>query len=218
MLPAGGRLGPQEDFMKSLVLPRSARIALAAVLVLAPTAMRAETLKIDPMHSGVSFTIRHLFTNVAGRFREFEGTIDFDEKNPAASKVSVAIKAASVDTSVEARDKDLRSPNFFDVEKYPTIAFKSTAVTDVSGNKGKVKGLLNIHGVEKEVVLDSEFLGKGKDPWGNTRYGFHGTTRVNRKDFGLTWNKALESGGFLVGDDVSITLDVEAMIPPPPKS
>lgn len=190
-------------------------VVVAAVLALGAVAVRGETLQIDRNHTSVGFSVRHIFTKVNGRFGEFEGTIDLDEKNPAGSKVNVTIQAASIDTSVEARDKDLRSPRFFEVEKYPTLSFVSTAVSDVSGDKAKVKGTLTMHGVSKEVVLDTELLGKAKDPWGNVRYGFHATTRVNRKDFGLTWNQVLESGGMLVGDDIDITLDVEAMAPKP---
>jgi polyisoprenoid-binding protein YceI len=175
-----------------------------------------EKLQIDRVHSNVGFRVRHINTMVPGRFKEFEGTIEFDEQNKTASKVTATIQAASVDTNVENRDKDLRSANFFDVEKYPTITFASTGVSDVQANKAKVKGQLTIHGVTKDVVLDTEFLGKAKDPWGNVRYGFQATTKINRKDFGMTWSRALETGGVLVGDDVEITLDVEAMPPRPP--
>jgi polyisoprenoid-binding protein YceI len=186
--------------------------ALAALgLCLVPLASAAETLKIDADHSSVTFRVRHLFTKVQGRFQKFEGSVDFDEKNLGASKVSATIQAASVDTNVEARDKDLRSKRFFDVERYPTLTFASSAVTDAAGNKGKLRGTLTMHGVSKEVVLDTEFLGKGKDPWGNTRYGFHAETKVNRKDFGMAWNEVVEAGGVLVGDEVEISLDVEAV-------
>lgn len=201
--------------MRSNSTRRAAGLALAAAVVLAPATAGAETLKFDPAHTNVGFTIRHLFTKVNGRFRKFEGTIELDEKNFANSKVTASIQADSIDTNVEGRDKDLRSKRFFDVEKYPAITFTSTAIADVSGDKGKIKGLLTMHGVQKEVVLDAEFLGKGKDPYGNMRWGFHGTTRLNRKDYGLTWNEVIEGGGVLVGDDVDITLDVEAIQPPP---
>jgi polyisoprenoid-binding protein YceI len=180
-------------------------------LVLAAPSAKAETLKIDADHSSVTFKVRHLLTKVQGRFQKFEGTVDFDEKSFGASKVSATIQAASVDTNVEARDKDLRSKRFFDVERFPTLTFTSLAVTEVSGNKGKVRGTLSMHGVSKEVVLSTEYLGKGKDPWGNTRYGFHAETTINRKDFGMAWNEALEAGGLLVGDEVEIALDVEAV-------
>jgi polyisoprenoid-binding protein YceI len=193
-------------------LTPSRAVALAALgLCLAPLASAAETLKIDSDHSSVTFKVRHLFTKVQGRFQKFEGSVDFDEKNLAASKVNATIQAASVDTNVEARYKDLRSNRFFDVERYPTLTFASSAVTGTAGNKGKVRGTLTMHGVSKEVLLETEFLGKGKDPWGNTRYGFHAETKVNRKDFGMAWNEAVEAGGVLVGDEVEISLDVEAV-------
>jgi len=186
---------------------------LAAAVALAATAVSAEPLKlsIDAQHSTIAFRVRHLFTKVNGQFRTFEGTIDFDQSSLAASKVTVTIRAETIDTNVEARDKDLRSPRFFDVAKYPTLTFTSTGITDVAGGQGRIKGTLTMHGVSRDVVLDAEFLGAGKDPWGNQRYGFHAETTVNRKDFGMAWNEVIEAGGVLVGDDVEIALDIEAV-------
>lgn len=198
--------------MPYLVAPRRRRSAvLVAGLALLPLSTAAQSLKIDPEHSSVTFKVRHLFTKLQGRFQKFEGSVHFDEKNLAASKVSATIQAACIDTNVEARDKDLRSNRFFDVARFPTLTFASGGVADVTGKRGKVQGTLTMHGVSKEVVLDTEFLGKGKDPWGNTRYGFHAETKINRKDFGMTWNEAVEAGGLLVGDEVEIVLDVEAV-------
>ncbi len=190
-----------------------AAVALVAALLLAGVPAQAETLKlkIDPQHSTVAFRVRHLFTQVSGQFRTLEGSIDLDSKALQASKVQVTIQAASIDTNVEARDKDLRSKRFFDVERYPTLTFASTAVTAVAGQKGQIRGLLTMHGVSKEVVLAAEYLGSGNDPWGNRRYGFHAETKVNRKEFGMAWNEVLEAGGVLVGDEVEIVLDVEAL-------
>jgi polyisoprenoid-binding protein YceI len=176
----------------------------------------ADSLRIDRAHSNVGFRVRHINTMVPGRFKEFEGTIEFDEQNKMASKVTATIQTASIDTNVERRDNHLRSPDFFDVAKHPAITFTSTGVSDVQGNKAKVKGQLTIHGVTKDVVLDTEYLGKAKDPQGTVRYGFQASTRINRKDFGMTWSQPLETGGLLVGDDVEITLDVEALVPQPP--
>ena len=139
-------------------------------------------------------------------------------RRKTASKVSATIQTASIDTNVEARDKHLKSPDFFDVDKNATITFSSTGVADVQGNKAKIKGQLTMHGVTKDVVLDTEFLGKAKDPRGDVRYGFQASTKINRKDFGMTWGRALETGGVLVGDDVEITLDVEALVPRAPAS
>jgi len=173
----------------------------------------AATYAVDPAHTAVLFHIRHLFTTVTGRFERFDGKIVYDEKAPAKTQVSGSIDAASINTNVEKRDNHLRSADFFDVEKFPKITFQSSGVNDLdsSGKKGKMQGTLTIHGVSKPVVLDAVFVGKGKDPGGKERAGFHGTTTINRKDFGLTWNKALESGGFLVGDDVTIEIDVEGV-------
>ncbi len=187
-------------------------VLLGAVIATpAAPAASAAGLNIDQDHSTVGFSVRHLFTRVNGQFNQFEGTIEFDEKSLARSKVNIVIQAASIDTNVEARDKDLRSDRFFDAEQFPTLTFTSTSVTAALETKFKVKGFLTMHGVKKEVVLDAEFLGKGNDPWGNLRYGFHASTVVNRKDFGMKWNEALEAGGMLVGDEVTITLDLEAV-------
>lgn len=200
--------------MKPQTVPLALRGAVLAVLLsLSGDQARADALKlsIDPQHSTVGFRVRHLFTKVSGQFRGFEGTIEFDQKNLAASKVAVTIQASTIDTNVEARDKDLRSPRFFDVAKYPTLSFTSTGIADISGTRGRIKGSLTVHGVTREVVLDAEFLGAGKDPWGNQRFGFHGETKVNRKDFGMAWNEMIEAGGVLVGDEVEIVLDLEAV-------
>jgi len=203
--------------MKPKTMPfaqRGAVLAVLAMLLSLPGAQaRAEALKlsVDPQHSTVGFRVRHLFTKVNGQFRGFEGTIEFDPKNLAASKVAATIRASTIDTNVEARDQDLRSARFFDVAQYPTLSFASTGIADVSGTRGRIKGILTMRGVPREVVLEAEFLGSGKDPWGNQRYGFHGETKVNRKDFGMAWNEVIEAGGVLVGDEVEIVLDVEAV-------
>jgi polyisoprenoid-binding protein YceI len=203
-------------------MKRQRRFAIAGAAVLALLASgvaaaaekaAAAKLKIDPQHSHAGFKVRHMFTHVTGEFRRFEAVIEFDEANPANSSVTATIDAASIDTGVEARDKDLRSDRFFDVESFPSLTFASRKVTPVSGSKTKfkIRGDLTMHGVTREVVLDAEFLGKGKDPWGNQRYGFHAETRINRKDFGMAWNEILEAGGFLVGEEVHILLDIEAL-------
>lgn len=186
---------------------------LVAVLVVAlPLVASAATLEVDPSHTSVGFKVRHLFTNVSGRFDRFEGTIAFDPDDPEKTTIEGSIEAASIDTDNEKRDKHLRAADFFDVEKHPKITFKSTKVTDVDRAKktARVHGVLGIRGVEKPVVLEASFLGQGKDPWGNDRYGFHAETTIDRKDFGLTWNETLETGGVLVGEDVTIAIDAEA--------
>jgi polyisoprenoid-binding protein YceI len=181
------------------------------VAALGPASANAGTLQLDPQHTSVAFRVRHLFTKVNGQFRKFQGSFQFDEASLRLSEVNAAIDVASVDTNVEARDNDLRSKRFFDAEKYPQMTFKSSAPLTLNGNQGQLQGLLTIHGVEKEVVLEVEYLGKAKDPWGNLRYGFHAATTINRKDFGMKWNEILETGGVLVGDEVEVVLDIEAV-------
>ena len=177
-----------------------------------PSLTWAAVYKVDPDHTTVSFKVRHLFSKVQGLFNKFEGTVDYEPGKPETWKTSGTIEAASINTNVPERDKHLRSTDFFDVEKYPTISFKSTKVTNATETNAKLEGLLTIHGVEKPVVLDLEIHGVGKDPWGNVRAGFTATTKINRKDFGLNWNEALETGGVLVGDEIEITLEIEGIL------
>lgn len=171
--------------------------------------------KIDTSHASADFSARHMMiTTVRGGFRSVTGTIEYDPANPAASWVEAVIETASMtSTGVEQRDNHLKSPDFLDIENYPTITFKSTKVIPVGdGTRAKVTGDLTIRGVTRPVTLDVEFLGQEKTPFGTTNIGFTGTTKINREDFGLTWNMALESGGWLVGKDINITLDVEAIL------
>lgn len=189
------------------------RGALAVVVALgAAGAARATTYAVDAAHTSVNFRVKHLFTYVDGRFSRFEGTLTFDPEAPGETSVSGTIQAASIDTNVEKRDAHLRSADFFDVERYPTIGFKSTKVTDVDREAGTahLHGDLTIKDVTKPVVLDAKFLGAATDPWGNAKAGFSGTTTIDRKEFGLSWNQALEAGGVLVGEQVEIRIDVEA--------
>lgn len=172
--------------------------------------MSTRTLQIDKAHSEATFQVRHLLTKVRGRFADFAGTITFDEQSPASSAVSLTIQAASIDTNEPQRDQHLRSADFFEVEKYPTLTFTSTSITPRGGGDYSVVGDITIHGVTKAVPLAVTYAGAAKDPWGNTKYGFEAETTINRKDFGLTWNAALETGGFLVGDEVKIAVSVQA--------
>ena len=151
-----------------------------------------------------------VIAKVRGAFTRFQGTIDFDAASPASSRVSVTIDAASIDTREAKRDAHLRSADFFEVAAHPELRFESTLV-ERSADAYRVTGDLTIRGVTRSVVLDAAFLGTGKDPWGNLRAGFQASTRILRKDFGLTWNAALEAGGVLVGDEVEIELDVQAI-------
>jgi polyisoprenoid-binding protein YceI len=170
------------------------------------------TWNIDTSHSGVHFTVRHMvIAKVRGAFDRWQGTFELDAANPAASRISVHIDAASINTREEKRDAHLRSADFFDVAQYPELVFDSTNVDKVDDAHYRVTGNLTIHGVTKEVELDAESLGSGKDPWGNERIAFQAQTAINRKDFGLSWNQALETGGVLVGEKVEISLDIQAV-------
>jgi polyisoprenoid-binding protein YceI len=193
--------------------------ALAATLSL-PAAATTTTWQIDPNHSSAQFAVRHLgLSTVRGAFTKVNGTIQFDDKDITKSSVDVTIDAASVDTRVEGRDKDLRSDHFFEVEKYPTLTFRSTKVEQVEVGKLKVTGDLTIHGVTKQVVLDVEGpTAAVKDPWGNQRAAASATTKINRQDFGVKWNAKMDNGGWVVGDDVAITIDVEMVQKGAPKS
>lgn len=175
------------------------------------TATAVRTFAVDKSHSEATFQVRHLITKVRGHFSDFEGEILYDEANPAQSSVSLTIQAASIDTAEPNRDAHLRSADFFSVEEFPTITFKSTKVASRGGNELDVTGELTIHGVTKTITVPATFLGVATDPWGNTRIAFEGEYTINRKDFGLNWNAALETGGFLVGDDVKIGVSIQAI-------
>lgn len=172
----------------------------------------ATTYNVDLDHSTVSFKIRHLLSRVQGNFNKFQGTIEYDAAKPELWKAKGSIDATSVDTNVAERDKHLKTADFFDVAKYPTIDFETTKVTNVKDGKATVEGLLTLHGVQKPVMLNVELLGEAKDPWGNQRAAFTATTKINRKDFGMVWNKALDSTNALLGDEVDITLEIEGIV------
>jgi len=174
--------------------------------------MTTRRWNIDPAHSGAQFTVRHLvISKVRGTFERWQGAIDYDPDKPEASKVSVRIEAASIDTHEPNRDQHLRSAEFFDVEKYPAITFESTKIERRGKDRYRVLGDLNMRGVTRPVAMDAEYLGTGKDPWGGERIGFFAKTTLNRKEFGLNWNQLLEGGGVVVGDQVEISLDVQAI-------
>lgn len=188
--------------MKTLIL-------LSAVLAVAAP-LRAETYEIDSAHSNVGFRIRHLVAKTSGRFTKFSGTIDFTPGKPETWKVDADIDPASVNTDNEKRDGHLKTADFFDVEKFPKMGFKSTKVTDVKGETAKLHGDLTMHGVTKPVVLELEIGGTTKDPWGNAKAGFTARGKVNRKEFGMVWNKALDAGSVMLGEEVDVVIDVEA--------
>ncbi len=169
------------------------------------------TYQIDKAHSEASFQVRHLLTKVRGRFSDFEGSITLDEAQPERSSVFLTIQAASIDTNEPNRDTHLRSADFFAVDEFATLSFASTKVVPKGPDRYDVTGELIIRGVTRQVVVPVTHLGKASDPWGNERLGFEAEFAINRKDFGLFWNAALETGGFLVGDDVRVTLSVQAI-------
>jgi polyisoprenoid-binding protein YceI len=167
--------------------------------------------KIDPSHSEIRFVVRHMMiSKVHGRFREFEGIISIGER-PADSRVEVVIEAASIDTGDRARDEHLRSADFLDVERYPELRFRSSSVQPGEKHRWQVLGHLTVRDVTRPVALSVEYCGALEDPWGNLRAGFLATAEIDREDFDITWNQALEAGGFLVGKGVRIEIDVEAI-------
>lgn len=195
--------------MKSWISKAATAIAIAAML---PMLAYADTWQIDPAHTNVEFTVRHMMiSNVKGQFQKTSGTITANGNDPASAKIDVTIDASSIDTRVERRDAHLKSADFLDVARFPTITFKSTRVEPLGPDKWKVTGDLTIHGVTRPVALDVESSGPPIEVMGHTRVGASATTKIKRSDFGLTWNKALESGGVLVGDEVAISIDVEAV-------
>ena len=190
------------------------RIAVltAALAVSASIATAApQTLVVDKAHSEAGFKVRHLVGKVAGRFTDFGGHIQFDPVKPESSSVEFRLRAASVDTDVEDRDKHLRSADFFDVANHPELIFRSESVRKTGKDRYDVIGTLSIRGVEKKITLPVAYNGQSKDPWGNERAGFSTAVTLNRKDFGIVWNKALDQGGFFLGDEVWVTLEIEAV-------
>lgn len=192
--------------MKKIIASISTIIALAL-----PSFVFASTWNIDPEHSNVGFKVRHMMvSNVKGNFDKHTGIIDINDKDISKSKVEVSIDTNSINTNMQKRDEHLRSADFFDVAKYPKMTFVSRKVAKAGKDKLKVTGDLSLHGVTKELVLDVEGPSKeSKDPWGNIRKGATATAKINRKDFGLIWNAALETGGVAVGEEITITLEIE---------
>jgi polyisoprenoid-binding protein YceI len=165
---------------------------------------------IDSAHSEVNFTVRHMMiSNVRGRFEKFTGVVDFDEDNPANTTVNVQIEAASLSTRDPQRDGHLRSPDFLDAEKYPYLTFTSKRVNVIDEQHAKLVGDLTIRDITREVTLNVEYSGTSRSPWGSTNAGFTASTRISRKDWNLNWNVALETGGWLVGDEIKIDLELE---------
>ena len=181
------------------------------VFVLSPALAQASTWDIDPAHSTVEFSVRHMMvTTVKGQFQKVKGTVELDEKDPSKSTVEVSIETASIDTREAKRDAHLKSPDFFDAAKFPALTFKSTKIEKAGKGKFKITGDLTMHGITKAVVLAVEGPSASiKDPYGRTVRGVMATGKLDRKDWGMTWNKALDSGGFVVSDEVKLDINAE---------
>jgi polyisoprenoid-binding protein YceI len=194
---------------------RIALLALAAAFTLsaafAAPVFAADTYTIDKNHSDVSFTIRHFASKVRGRFADFSGAIQADPAKPEASSVTFSIKTGSIDTNNADRDNHLRSPDFFDAAKNPEITFKSSKMVPKGKDQYDVTGTLTMRGISKEVTIPVVYLGSAKDPGGNDRASFELSTKLNRKDYGINWNKALDGGGFMLSDDVDVTISLETV-------
>ena len=188
-------------------------VTLAALPLVAQEVQTAapvtESWTIDKSHSAAEFKVRHLMANVGGRFNDFDAVIHLDRTNAANSSVEFTIQATSIDTGNKNRDEHLRSPDFFDVAKFPTISFKSVSIRERSKDLYDVTGDLTMHGVTKRITLPVQFLGFGRGPGGSEKAGFEITTTLNRKDFGVVWNRNLDEGGVLLGDDVKVTINLE---------
>lgn len=189
---------------------RKTLLAAGALLLAAahPSRAQAGAWEIDPGHSGVSFKVRHLFSKVPGKFDKFSGVIQFDPKNPAAASVKVTIQTASINTDIAKRDEHLRSPGFFDAEKFPELSFVSTGVKVVDATHWQVAGNLTMKGVTKPVTLEVEYTGSGPANGGSVS-GFSAKTKINRQDFGVSWNTVIE-GTKMLGDEVEIEINIEA--------
>ncbi len=193
------------------MLSRGRLLLALAIMLLVPVSYGADTYQIDPVHSSIDFSVRHMvLSNVKGEFADFSGTIMYDSADISKLSADVVIKIPSINTGNSGRDKDLMSPNFFDVEKYPEMTFKSTKI-EKKGDTPVMTGILNMHGVSKEISFPISIMGTTKDPWGKFRAGAEASLTIDRRDFGLVYNKTLETGGLIVGNDVKIDLNIEAV-------
>ena len=186
-------------------------ISFVLALMLFVPAIHAEKWTVDGAHSSVNFSVRHLvISKTKGAFKDFTGDITFSEKDISHSSVNFTVQMASVDTENKDRDDHLKSPDFFDVEKFPTMIFKSKKIIKGDGGKFQLVGDLTIRDATNEITFECEFAGIAKDPWGNTKAGFSAETTINRQDFNVKWSKSLDGGGLVVGDDVQVNLEIEA--------
>lgn len=190
---------------------RSTFLALAVLLSVLPTAVQADTYRIDPSHSSVSFSVRHMMISaVRGSFGGFSGMFTYSKGEPTEWRVEAEIRTASVNTHDERRDAHLRNPDFFDVDQFPTMTFASTGV-EAHGGAYRLHGDLTMLGVTRPVVLDLEFSGAVTDPWGNPRVGFSARGKLDRKDWGMTWSQTLDAGGLVVGNEIRIELEIQGI-------
>ena len=181
-----------------------------AAFLITTASVTSATWEIDKAHSSVGFSVRHLvISDVKGTFGDYSGTIEFDTGKLEGGSVEFTVQVASIDTDEAKRDEHLRSADFFDVENFPVMTFKSKKVHDISGENFKLTGDLTIRGITKEVTFDGTFRGVVADPWGNTKAGFAVTTKINRQDFDVKWNKTLDAGGVVVGDEVTINIELQ---------
>lgn len=183
---------------------------LISFLLVSSVSMAA-SYKVDPDHSNISFTIKHLFSQVTGDFTQYEGTFNFDPKKNTAGDLNFTVKTESINTKNAKRDDHLKGADFFDVSKFPTATFVSTKVTPKGGKKFNIEGNMTMHGVTKPLKFEGTYLGEDKDPWGNMRAGFTANIKLKRKDFNIVWNKKLDSGNFMLGEEVTLAVQLEAM-------
>lgn len=202
--------------MKKVVYSKLTALAFFWVAATLTSAHAAE-YSVDKSHSRIGFQVRHLLSKVSGEFKEFEGEFAFDPEKLGSAKVNMNIKAPSINTNEAKRDDHLRAPDFLHTEKFPSIQFVGKKLTANGDKKYKLEGDFTLHGVTKPVTFDVEYLGSDKDPWGNQRAGFTATTVINRKDYGVQWNKVLESGRLLVGDEVTVNIEIEGIEKPSKK-
>jgi polyisoprenoid-binding protein YceI len=195
------------------MIEKTRHVILAAVVALVSPAVAdaTETYQVDADHANVAFQIRHFMSQVSGGFNDFQGTIVIDREQPETSSVEFTIQASSIDTNNDKRDEHLRSPDFFDVANHPSITFKSTSVKKVGEDAYEVTGEFTMRGVTKSITLPVEVLGEMKDPWGNQRIGFETSTTIDRKDYGVSWNQTLDQGGLVLGDDVKVSIHLQAV-------
>lgn len=196
----------------------SFRIALALIASLLYTKVWAASYKLDESHTQVGFKIKHLvISTVSGKFNKFSGTFEFDPKKGEIKDLNVEIDAASIDTNEPDRDKHLKSADFFDVEKFTKLTFSSTVSIQKKNKPFQLEGTLTVHGIKRNVTLDLDYKGETTDPWGNERIAFEASTKINRKDFGLNWNKSLDKGGVMIADEVKVIIEGEALLQKPLK-